>query len=310
MKTNSPLKGMVTIDVEPDSVWDNTQSNSLENLEGLKRFHTLCSRHSIRPTYLVTYSVVSDTKSCKILESFLVDGNCEIGVHPHYWETPPINTDDKGKEPWVSSHYSDEILEEKLVNLIEIIKSRLITPVSHRSGRWGMESRQVNLLIDNGIEIDTSVTPGIDWSSTGAFDYTEFMQTPYFLNPSDFSQSGHSQLLEIPCSIKPGLKIFGMEKLRYVNALMRRTRLDPQWLRPSPEKNSEVLKEVSRFCFKNYSFCNLMTHSSEFQLACSPFWKTEASMEELFLQLEETFKYWNSLGVESVTLKEYKKALV
>ena len=74
---------MVTIDVEPDNVWGNTQSNSLLNIENLKRFHKLCMKLDIRPTYLVTYSVVADKNSCDILESFIAEGNCEIGVHPH-----------------------------------------------------------------------------------------------------------------------------------------------------------------------------------------------------------------------------------
>ena len=307
MTIDSQTIGMVTIDVEPDSVWDDTQSNSLLNIENLKRFHKLCMRLDIKPTYLATYSVVTDKYSCNILESFLVEGNCEIGVHPHYWETPPVTIDDQGHEAWVSSHYSDEILEEKLVNLIEVIKSRLVTPVSHRSGRWGMESRQVSLLSKNGIEIDTSVTPGINWSITGAYDYSNFLTTPYYLDSSDFMLPGSSSVLEIPCSIKPGIKLLGYEKQRYLNAILRRLNMDSQWLRPSPEKSPKDLIEISEYCIENHSFLNLMTHSSEFRPGCNPFWENEESIERLFRQLEVTFNFWNSLGVKSMTLKEFKK---
>lgn len=307
MTLNSQTIGMVTIDVEPDSVWHNTQSNSLSNIESLKRFHKLCVKFEIRPTYLVTYSVVADKTSCNILESFLAAGNCEIGVHPHYWETPPVSIDDQGQDAWVGSHYSDEILEEKLVNLIEITKSRLVTPVSHRSGRWGMESRQVSLLSKNGIEIDTSVTPGIDWSVTGAYDYTNFLTTPYYLDSSDFILPGNSPVLEIPCSIKPGVKLFGLEKKQYVNSVLRRLNFNSQWLRPSPDKSPNDLLGISKFCIENFSFLNLMTHSSEFKSGCSPFWLNEDSIDQLFLQLQETFTYWNNSGVKPMTLKEFKQ---
>lgn len=307
MTIDSRKIGMVTIDVEPDNVWHNTQSNSLLNIESLKRFHELCMMLEIRPTYLVTYSVISNKDSCQILEGFLKGGNCEIGVHPHYWETPPIIVDDQGENAWVSSHYSDDILEEKLANLIEITKSRLVTPFSHRSGRWGMESRQVELLENYGITIDTSVTPGIDWSITGAYDYSNSLMNPYYLDPSDFMLSGSSSVFEIPCSIKPGIKLLGYEKYRYINAILRRMNLNSQWLRPSPDKSPKDLIKISKYCIENHSFLNLMTHSSEFRAGCNPFWKSEESIEMLFRQLEETFNSWNSLGVKSMTLKEFKK---
>lgn len=303
--SSSPI-GMVTIDVEPDGVWDNTQSRSFDNIENLKKFHELCMRLEIRPTYLVTFSVISDQKSCNILESLLKSGNCEIGVHPHYWETEPISDNDRGADAWVGSHYSEEILEEKLVNLIDLTKSRLVNPKSHRSGRWGMESRQVNILSNNGIQIDTSVTPGIDWSITGAQDYTNFISDPYYLDSSDFSLKGDSSILEIPCSIKPGVSFFGLERGRYANAILRRLNLTSKWLRPSPNINSSDLIDVCNFGIDNFSFLNLMTHSSEFRPGCSPFWSDEDSVDLLFLQLEEIFTFWNDVGVESMTLKEFK----
>lgn len=306
--SHSPQKiSMVTIDVEPDNVWTNTQSKSFSNIESLKRFHALCSRYYVRPTYLLTYSVASDNKSSKILESLLSEGNCEIGIHPHYWETPPIESDDLGREAWVGSHYSDEIIEEKLVNLIELISSRFDAPISHRSGRWGMETRQVNLLSKNGIKIDSSVTPGIDWSITGAYDYSEFPSIPYYLSSSDMSSTGDSPVLEIPCSIKPGMSFYGLQNVKYIRGALRRLRLDNRWLRPSPEKTKEDLVSISNFCSDQFSFLNLMTHSSEFMKGCNPFWNDDHSIELLYSQLETTFAHWNNMSVKSLTLKEYKQ---
>ena len=85
MESNKHVPCFITIDVEPDNVWANTYSKSYNNIKHLPYFNNLCEEFGMATTYLVTYSVLKDKESLKILENLLKQGNCEIGMHPHLW---------------------------------------------------------------------------------------------------------------------------------------------------------------------------------------------------------------------------------
>jgi hypothetical protein len=301
----STVKGIVTIDVEPDNVWSNTQSRTLENLKCLPRFHHLCQEHGIRPTYLVTWSVASDSACASILESLLSHGDCEVGIHPHLWETPAILPKDEGSHAWVGSDYPLEVLESKLTNLTTLIKTRFGAPISHRAGRWGMDSRQVDLLLRLGIEIDSSVTPGLDWSTTGAPDYSKAPLTAYQLDADNIVEQGNSRLIEVPCTIRPGWRINGWEKRRYIRSAWRVLGLNPQWLRVSPASSAASLENVCDWACKRLPHLNLMSHSSEFMAGGSPYWRTEEEVARHFDIYNSIFTWWRNHSIEPKTLSEF-----
>ena len=174
-------KGLVTIDVEPDNVWADTHSKSFENIKHLVGFHGICLEYGVRPTYLVSWSVSNDNNCSAILEKLLHMGDCEIGIHPHLWETPPFSEQDKSDQAWVGPQYSKDLLEAKIASLTELITQKFGAPICHRAGRWGLDIRQVGILTSLGIRVDTSVVPGIDGSSTGISDYTNALQQPYLM---------------------------------------------------------------------------------------------------------------------------------
>src|SRR5206468_1381057 len=88
--------GLVTVDVEPDNVWQNPGSASFDNFRALPGFHALCQEYGVRPTYLVTYSAAMDPLAARVVEQLLDSGGCEVGAHPHLWETPPLRPGDEG----------------------------------------------------------------------------------------------------------------------------------------------------------------------------------------------------------------------
>src|SRR5215510_14611103 len=81
----------VTIDTEEDN-WGEFARDSftVENISRIPRLHELFMRRGVRPTYLVSYPVVTDPKSVDILGGYRNAGQCEIGTHPHPWNTPPV----------------------------------------------------------------------------------------------------------------------------------------------------------------------------------------------------------------------------
>ncbi len=192
----------------------NTHSKALKNVEFLPVFHRLCQEFGVRPTYLVSWSVASDKVCSSILENLLSSGDCEVGIHPHLWETPPFIKQDSSNNAWVGLDYTSEVLEAKLTTLTDFITKRFGRPTSHRAGRWGIDARQVNMLLSLGIRVDSSIIPGIDWSDTGILDHTYAPLKPYYLGTENIFEAGNGELLEVPCTKKHGVKLIGWEKNR------------------------------------------------------------------------------------------------
>lgn len=302
--------GLVTVDVEPDNVWADTHSRSFENIRQLPRFHRICREHDVRPTYLVTSSAAEDPVSAQVLESLLAQGDCEIGAHSHLWEVPPLVSQDRTGRACVGSDYPSAPLSEKLGRLIEVLRQRFGAPRSHRAGRFGLDPRQASILEAVGIVADTSITPGLDWSSVGAPDYSRAPLQPYFLGHGDLVTPGHSKLLEIPCTIRPGRILGSLVKGRLINAMMRRLGLGPVWLRCSPSVAIERLLDVCQWAIQQTPQLNLMTHSSELCAGTSPYWKTEQSVQTHLANCAVIFGWWRQHGVTPLTVSEAARSWV
>jgi hypothetical protein len=293
---------VVTIDVEPDNVWDDCHSRSFENLAGLRRFHGLCAKYGVRPTYLVTWSVAESPSACRIMEELLMTGECEIGAHSHVWEIPPLSDRDSCGASFGTA-YPESVVSEKLEQLTETLRSRFGQIVSHRSGRWGFDRTQAKILRRLGYSVDTSVTPGVDWASVGGPDFTSAVANVYRIAENGISCP--NSLLEVPCTIIPGLWLpFGLRKISPAARIRDRVGLGARWLRPHPELPAARLIDVCRWAVSRGQHLNLMTHSSELHAGTSPAWPTAESIAHHFGVLDAVFRWWIARSVRSLTLGE------
>ncbi len=299
------LYGLITVDVEPDNVWSDTYSNKLDNIKQLLPFHRLCQEYGVKPTYLITWSVAENKESAKIIEKLLQLGSCEVGVHPHLWETPPFIKLDRTGVATVGPQYSPDIITAKLSSLIDIVKDRFVVPISHRSGRWGIDSRQVKILTRLGIQIDSSLIPGVDWSSTGILDHSKISSAPYWAAENNIFSRGNSQLFEVPCTIKPGRCLWGLEKRRYGATIFKRLGLLNKWLRAAPSLKPQDLFDICLWATEKGFPCNMMTHSSELMAGGSPYWRTSKDIENHLEIYRNVFKWWNCHKIMPVTLSEF-----
>src|SRR5918999_470915 len=96
---------LVGIDTEGDNQWDAAAraNQTFENICALPRLHTVFARHGVRPTYVITYPVATDSRSADVLRMLVAHGDCEIGAHHHAWETPPCSADDVRRHPYAST---------------------------------------------------------------------------------------------------------------------------------------------------------------------------------------------------------------
>lgn len=293
-------KCFVTIDVEPDNVWKNPSSKSLENIKELETFNDLCREFEIKTNYFLTYSVANNKKCIKIIEKILKSGNSEIGIHTHLWEIPPFVDVDKKNIATTAKFYDNEILEAKFYNITKKVKKYFYQPKSHRAGRFGLTNNQITILKKNNIRIDTSVLPGIDWSKTGIENYEYAPNKIYEMSEFNFLKSGNSQIIQVPCTIKPKKFMHNLLNFNFFNKIINKLGHGPQWLRVSPDKKIKDLISITKWSVENnLNFLNLMSHSSEFMVHGSPYWKTKNEIDNQFSLYKNLFTFWRDMNFES-----------
>lgn len=315
---------IITIDTEGDNQWDHGCALTVNNIRFIPRFQALCTKYSIKPTYLVTTEVCGDGFAKEIFSEFLSTNQAEVGAHLHSWTTPPF-LDKVGykfndnNHPF-ASEIATEILAEKIKTLtIQIETSFGKRPISFRSGRYGFNENVAQILVENNYKVDSSVTPYTSWITNkglpggkGGPDFIHKTPTPYnyyFENKS---------LLEIPITILPtkfplnkypllaNYYFRNSNEMRWLKVLRKvYFKKQPLWLRPyewmSRKLFNEIVEEAIRI---KLPFLVMMFHSSELMAGCSIYRKDESSIERLYLQLEDLFILLNDRKIKAVTLSE------
>ena len=81
-------------------------------------------------------------------------------------------------------------MREKIRAMTTLLEERFNRKmVSHRAGRWGLNTAYARLLVEAGYRVDCSVTPHISWQvytgdprGAGGPNFTAFPEQPYFLD--------------------------------------------------------------------------------------------------------------------------------
>lgn len=304
---------IITIDTEGDNLWHWKYGDKITSLNArfLPRFQLLCEEYGFKPVYLTNYEMAIDTYFVSMAKEALEKGTCEIGMHLHAVNNPPVDfklsVDNPHNFPYLIE-YPDDIMEAKVAfqtRLLEETFDRKI--VTHRAGRWAMDKRYEKLLVKYGYKIDCSTTPGIDWSSTAGITngsmgtcYKNSESTPHFLGLE-------KKLLEVPVTTKHLRK--GFLKDKSVKGILRYTKHSvfgqDFWLRPTGKNLDEMLFLLEHEVMNNESdYIMFMLHSSEFMPGGSPTFPDEKAIERLYehirIVFEKASKYY-----EGATLEEY-----
>lgn len=291
----------ITIDTEPDSDyrWNLVKPFKFRSVtEGIPLvMRPIFDKHKVNPVYLTSPSVAKDGASIAVLKSEIKKG-AEIGAHLHCEEFDQMSNFKKG---FACSAYSDEVELKMCTKLHEQIKDSFgFEPVSFRAGRFGADINTMKSLAGLGYKVDSSVTPGIDWTKRGGPNFKDFPSQPYFINvetPDYKNKSQYNKILEVPITIDGKRLPFLGDKWYFY-----------RWLRPSHMTLFEMKALVKSFIKKRQSenvitLC-LMFHSVEVIPGSSPYVR-DGIQKGLFVnRLSGILKYMGALGVEFVTLRD------
>lgn len=308
-KADKMKKFIITIDTEGDNLWGWKEGNEIttKNVYYLDRFQNLCNQYGFKPVYLSNWEIVQNDDFVCWVKGALAQKTCELGMHLHAWNTPPLISLpkwDKSGKPYLIE-YSPEIMEKKIKSITELINEKFgFIPASHRAGRWAMNDEYFHLLHKYGYKIDCSYTPGINWKKSRG-------RTPYFDGP-DYSEVDNKPqmiggILEMPVTVRNTHRLFLDERISISNIgrfIYRAIRGKNVWLRPNGT-NLRTMQWLVETCYQSEEdYLMFMIHSSELMPGGSPKFQSEEDIENLYLHLNTIFQRI-SRNYIGVTLQEY-----
>ena len=306
-------KFLISIDTEGDDLWHKSANDSVatENAKTLERFQNLCEEFGFKPTYLTNYEMGLDRKFqrwCKPKTS----EKCEIGMHLHAWNTPPIvklpSSPAKHGKPY-AVEYDEETITEKILTITNLLSDRFETSIiTHRVGRWTTNLKYLNVLRRCGYKVDCSYTPHINWNMPGYMegvwgsDYSQVSEQPFLL-----FEDG-SPMLEVPVTVRTrrGMSFPNQWSPRGIGYVLRRC-FQPCsiWFRPNGRNFNEMRWLIDKIADEKESdYLMFMLHSSELMPGGSPSFKTVGDVDDLYRQL---YKLFSTVAkkFEGTTIGEY-----
>jgi peptidoglycan/xylan/chitin deacetylase (PgdA/CDA1 family) len=309
---------IITVDVEGDNLWKPVITSTgmreitVRNAEYIERFQLLCERYHFVPTYLVDYEMAEAQTFVEMAKQWLQEGKCEIGMHMHAWNTPPIFDLEykRGSHNPYAGEYPHEIMWKKLKFMTNLIQKQFgVHPVSHRGGRWYIDPWYVYALQKLGYKADCSVTPGISWKQHIGYrcfgnDYTKYPRRAYYMEGKKLYKAKGKGILEIPPTIM-GYSLNDKIRAMLKNPLAYKEVMSQKmWLRPNGKNLGDMLNIVAYAKKSKCDYLEFMIHSSELMPGGSPTFVNAHSIEKMYEHIENLFGNIEKT-YKGITLGEY-----
>ncbi len=309
---------LITIDTEGDDLWSRPQHITTRNAAYLPRFQRLCEDFGFKPTWLVNYEMAMDPTFIRFGCELARTGRAEIGMHLHAWNSPPLvplTDNDLFHQPFLIE-YPHDVMAAKIDFMTRLLSDRFECPmVSHRAGRWALDSAYARLLAQQGYLVDCSVSPGVSWHEAkgdpmgwGGADYRHFPSLPYVMNLDHIDRAGHSSLLELPVSVMRS-KLHRIMPLAHQLPGLRRwawqQEPDHIWLYPDGRNLAHMTWLVQHALCTQRPCIELVLHSSELMPMGGPAARDEACIDRLYQDLGELFTLISTAFV-GMTLAEFR----
>ncbi len=167
-------KLIVTVDAEEAFDWNDFENSRHRvcDVDGVKRFQSLCAKAGAKPLYFLTYPLLADPDAVSCFRRFLRGGEADCGLHLHPWTTPP-KSEFNGEYYSFQKNLPPDVHKKKLKALADQYEAVFGTrAIAHRAGRYGVAPDDYALLADIGVKYDFSPSAAFDYSRTGGPDYS------------------------------------------------------------------------------------------------------------------------------------------
>lgn len=296
-------KFLITVDTEGDNLWNWHPGEPIttHNAKFIPRFQALCETYGFYPVYLTNLEMAQSAEFQKTIGKCAWEGKCEIGMHLHSWNTPPIvELEAKYNGLPYITEFPLQIIYDKHQYLKTVIEESLeVTLKTYRSGRWASNKDLFRVLENLGFIADCSVTPEISWENCPGMtvkkgnNYLSAPHQAYLLSPN---------LVEVPVTSRKFHCLYG----KNIKNLIKNVVLGADGtLRPATASFALMKRLTKHVEREENDYLEFMLHSSELMPGGSPYFKNEESIEEMYKQMEQYFKWIAEKGYKGVMLKDY-----
>jgi hypothetical protein len=309
----------VTIDTEEDNWGEyDRASYSVENINRVPNLQRVFDTREVRPTYLISYPIATSAMAVDVLRPILERRACEIGTHPHPWNTPPLEEQRTAHNSFISNLDSD-LQFRKIKTLHEAITSGFGTaPTAYRSGRWGFNDNVARNLMRLNYKIDTSISAVYDWTPHGGPSYWHEPPDPFRFEWTD-PIAGRRELLEVPATndfvqrprelaaaayrtIERWLPLGG----KGLALLSRMRLLNHVSLSPETHSAALMIRLIRAMRERGATVVNMFFHSPSLLEGCSPFVKSAADAEAFVSRIDEVMAFAQAEGLRFATMSELR----
>lgn len=309
---------IITVDTEGDNLWrpvitpNGMREITVRNAEYIERFQLLCEKYNFMPTYLVNYEMARAEVFVGMAKQWLKEEKCEVGMHMHAWNTPPIYElkYKRGSHNPYACEYPHDIMWKKLQFMTNFLQKQFgVRPTSHRGGRWYIDPWYIHALRKLGYEVDCSVTSGVSWEQHIGYesygsDYTKYPQKAYFMRGKELYKERKTGMLEVPPTIMDYPLKHKIRAIIKTPSIYKEVMAQKVWLRPNGNNLEDMLEIVRNYERSRCDYLEFMIHSSELMPDGSPMFRTERSIEKMYGHLAVLFERIANL-YEGITLSGY-----
>ncbi len=306
---------VVTVSVEADDPAVVGRVGQYGAFDGLGRFHELCRRYGVRPSYMLTWSAAEEPR-CETFARAR-GAEAEFGAHLHPEEVPPIGEGERESHTLRPSQVEPGRLRQKIANLLDrVAVATGRRPTSYRSAFFDLTPFQVATLMELGLEADSSFGPLEKVGHSYPFLRAPFH--PYTLDPADVclqSEIGNRKSAIRPLVEVPLTSVFRRPFPRWLfgvyfrspglarGALRRLGLAEVLRFRPAVATGDDLVAVCRRT--ERLGLPAVMTvHSNELCPGASRTVPTEAACAAYFERLERVFAWCRERGWRSRTLTE------
>lgn len=316
------MKLIITIDTEEDN-WNRYRKtdNPVRNIQAISTLQKLFDRFDVKPTYLITYPVATNRSAIGVFTPIVEKGRCEIAMHCHPWNTPPLHGDGPiRKADTMMCNLPAEMVYAKMATLHNVIRKNYgVCAVSFRAGRYGFGPHVANALCRLGYRYDSSVTPFTSWQQNQGADFTSFGPELFRFGSKGLQHpEPFGPLLQVPVTIgylqsnfdrchaiESFIETNVPKRLHLKGVLERLKLLNKIWLSPEQCDAASMIAIAKCFARKGMPCINMTFHSSSLIEGLSPFVRNASQRNAFYSRIETFLKFAAGAGWQSQTLSEF-----
>lgn len=176
----------LTVDTEEEFEWAaalDRASTRTEATRALAEGQRFFASAGVKPLYYVDQPVVDNDAAAALMGQLVADGKADVGVHLHPWVTPPF-VEEVNRRNSYAGNLPREVEQAKLRHVRDAIITRMQhRPLAYRAGRYGIGPATLELLVEEGFRIDSSVRSLFDYRDDGGPNFRREGLHPWRCGP-------------------------------------------------------------------------------------------------------------------------------